>query len=259
MSYNSTNIEPKKVGIYVRVSTEEQVSTGISLDAQVEKLEQYCKLNSWDVIRKYVDAGLSGSTIERPELQKMIDDCRNGHINVILVYKLDRLSRSLRDIILTIDELREYDVDFVSITEQIDTTTAVGQLMFHIIGAFAEFERNIIRERVIFGMDKKAKDGHVQYKAPFGYEYVEGKLIMNEEEAELIRDIFRAYLLDKSTYKVSKKFNISQRQAHRILTNMTYLGKVKWKGEIIDGEHQAIIDQNTFNQVTEIMKSKRKK
>ncbi|MDY6965724.1 MAG: recombinase family protein [Halobacteriota archaeon] len=259
MSHNGKDSELKKVGIYVRVSTEEQATSGISLDAQVEKLEQYCNLNGWDILRKYVDAGLSGSTIDRPELQKMIDDCRGGLINVILVYKLDRLSRSLRDIILTIDELREYGVDFVSLTEQIDTTTAVGQLMFHIIGAFAEFERNIIRERVIFGMDKKAKDGHVQYKAPFGYEYIDGKLIVDDEEAEIIKDIYIAYLVDKSTYKVAKKFSISQRQTHRILTNKTYLGKVKWKGEVIDGEHEAIIDQDTFNQVTEVMKNKRKK
>lgn len=249
----------KDVGIYVRVSTEEQATSGISLDAQVEKLEQYCKFNGWNIVRKYVDAGLSGSTTDRPELKKLIDDCRGGLVNVILVYKLDRLSRSLRDIILTIDELREYDVDFVSLTEQIDTTTAVGQLMFHIIGAFAEFERNIIRERVIFGMDKKAKDGHAQYKAPFGYTHKNGSLVINDEEAEAIRAIYMAYINEQSTLKVSRLFNLPRSLIYRILTNETYLGKVKWKDEIIEGEHEAIIDRDTFNQVVDIMKIKRKK
>ncbi len=249
----------KNVGIYVRVSTEEQATTGISLAAQVEKLEQYCKLNGWAIVRKYIDAGLSGSTVDRPELQKMIADSKVGLINVILVYKLDRLSRSLRDIILTIDELSEYNVDFVSLTEQIDTTTAVGQLMFHIIGAFAEFERSIIRERVIFGMDKKARDGHVQYKAPFGYDYKNGKLVVNEEDAGIIRGIYWAYLKEQSTLSVSRIFNLPRSLIYRILTGETYLGKVKWKGELIEGEHEAIIDLDTFNRVIEIMKSKRKK
>ncbi|MDY6930822.1 MAG: recombinase family protein [Halobacteriota archaeon] len=249
----------KRVGIYVRVSTEEQASSGISLDAQIEKLEQYCQLNNWEIVRDYVDAGVSGSTVDRPELQKMIDDCRRGELNVVLVYKLDRLSRSLRDIILTIDELREYDVDFVSVTEQIDTTTAVGQLMFHIIGAFAEFERNIIRERVIFGMDKKAKDGYAQFKAPFGYRYVEGRLEINQDEAEIIRSVYRSYIREQSTLRVSKIFGLSRSLVYRILTSETYLGKVKWKGEVEEGVHEAIIDPITYSHVREILRAKRKK
>ena len=249
----------KKIGIYVRVSTVEQATTGISIDAQIEKLEQYCKLNDWDTVKKYIDAGISGSTIDRPALKNLIDDCKSGKVNVILVYKLDRLSRSLRDIILTIDELKMYNVDFVSLTEQINTTTAVGQLMFHIIGAFAEFERNIIRERVIFGMDKKAKDGHAQYKAPFGYAHKNGNLVINDEEADTIRAIYRAYINEQSTLKVSKIFNLPRSLIYRILTSETYLGKVKWKDEIIEGEHEAIIDRDTFDQVVDIMKIKRKK
>ena len=248
----------KKIGIYVRVSTVEQATTGISIDAQIEKLEQYCKQNDWDTVKKYIDAGISGSTIDRPKLKNLIDDCKSGKVNVILVYKLDRLSRSLRDIILTIDELKKYNVDFVSLTEQIDTTTAVGQLMFHIIGAFAEFERNIIRERVIFGMDKKAKDGHAQYKAPYGYTHKNGNLVILENEAREIRNIFAAYLSMESTTKVARIFDMQRSHVHRILTNQTYLGKVKWKGEIIEGGHEAIVDRETFERVQIILHSNKK-
>ena len=259
MTYNDETEGKKNVGIYIRVSTEEQATSGVSISAQKEKLEQYCSFNGWIVAREYIDAGLSGSTLYRPEIQRMLDDCRNGLVNVVLVYKLDRLSRSLRDIILTIDELGQYDVDFVSLTEQIDTTTPVGKLMFHIIGAFAECERDIIRQRVIFGMDKKAHDGYVQYKAPFGYEYIDSKLAVNEGEAEIIRSIYGLYLAEGSTYKVAKKFNINQRRVHRILTNETYLGKVKWKEEVIEGCHDHIVNEEVFGRVRQLMEKKRKR
>lgn len=248
-----------KVGVYVRVSTEEQATTGVSIDAQKEKLADYCKLNDWVLAEEYIDAGLSGGTVNRPELQRMIQDCRNGIIDVVLVYKLDRLSRSLRDIILTIDELRQYGVDFVSLTEQIDTTNPVGKLMFHIIGAFAEFERDMIRQRVIMGMDKKAEDGYVQYKAPLGYDYVDGKLIVNAEGAEIVRSVYDNYLRERSTLKVSKRLNLSRSLVYHILKNETYLGKVKWRDNVIDGEHEAIVDKDAFDSVAEILGEQRKR
>ncbi|OFV66504.1 MAG: integrase [Candidatus Syntrophoarchaeum butanivorans] len=243
----------------MRVSTEEQASTGVSLAAQKQKLEEYCKFNDWTVVGEYVDAGVSGSTLNRPQLQKLIKDCKNDLIDVLLVYKLDRLSRSLRDIILTIDELRSYGVDFVSLTEQIDTTTPVGKLMFHIIGAFAEFERDIIRQRVIFGMDKRAKDGYVQYKPPFGYRIEDKKLVVVEEEAEVVRDIYRAYLRGNSTLRISRRFNLPRSLVYRILTNETYLGRVKWGEEVFDGEHEGIIDEETFKRVSEMLKKRRRR
>lgn len=247
-----------RVGIYVRVSTEEQAS-GMSLSAQSEKLRQYCELQGWSVVKEYVDAGMSGGTLDRPALQEMMEDCRNGKINVVLVYKLDRLSRSLRDLILTIDEMRKHGVDFVSVTEQIDTTTPVGKLMFHIIGAFAEFERDMIRQRVMLGMDKKASDGYVQYKAPFGYRYVDGKLVINEDEAEVVRGVCQAYLRERSTAKVARIFNLPRSLVYRILTNKTYLGMVKWKGKLIQGEHPPIIDRRTYDEVAKILREMRKK
>lgn len=249
----------KKVGIYARVSTDEQVNFGNSLEAQIEKLEQYCKLNGWQIVKKYTDAGISGATIDRPELKQMILDAGAGHINAILVYKLDRLSRSLRDIILTIDELREYNTDFVSITEQIDTTTAVGRLMFHIIGAFAEFERGMICERVILGQDKKAKNGYAQQKAPFGYSFRGGELTTNKDEVIIIKAVQKAYLEKKSTLNVSREFGLPRSLIYQILTNETYLGKVKWKGELIDGRHEALLDIATYKRIRRIMNKKKKR
>ncbi|MHC1585763.1 MAG: recombinase family protein [Candidatus Syntropharchaeia archaeon] len=240
------------------MSTEEQASGGASLDAQLEKLRQYCKANDWEIVKEYVDAGVSGSTSDRPELQKLMDDSKNGVINVVLVYKLDRFSRSLRDIILMIDDLRKYGTDFVSLTEQIDTTTPVGKLMFHIIGAFAEFERDMIRQRVVMGMDKKARDGYVQYKAPFGYRYQDGKLVPEEKEAEIVRKIYEAYIREKSTLKVSRMFNMPRSLIYRILKSETYLGKVKWKDQTIAGVHEGIVEQCLYDEVQKIMRKKKK-
>ncbi|OFV67382.1 MAG: recombinase RecB [Candidatus Syntrophoarchaeum caldarius] len=252
-------MEQKRVGLYLRVSTEEQVSTGASLAAQKQKLEEYCKFNEWHIVGEYVDAGLSGGTLNRPQLQRLIEDGKNNLLDVLLVYKLDRLSRSLRDIILTIDELRSYNVDFVSLTEQIDTTTPVGKLMFHIIGAFAEFERDIIRQRVILGMDKKAKDGYVQYKPPFGYRFEDKRLVVVEEEAEIVKDIYRAYLRGNSTVQISRAFNVPRSLVYRILTNKTYLGRVKWGDNLFDGGHEGIVDEKSFQRVSELLKQKRKR
>jgi site-specific DNA recombinase len=252
-------MEQKKVGLYLRVSTEEQALTGVSLSAQKQKLEEYCKFNEWKIVGSYVDAGMSGGTLNRPQLQKLIEDCEKNFLDVLLVYKLDRLSRSLRDIILTIDELRSYGVDFVSLTEQIDTTTPVGKLMFHIIGAFAEFERDIICQRVILGMDQKAKDGHVQYKPPFGYRFEDKRLIVVDDEAEIVRDIYRAYLRGNSTVKISRSLNLPRSLVYRILTNETYLGRVKWRDDVFDGGHERIIDEGTFLQVSAMLKNKRKR
>jgi len=244
----------RDVGIYIRVSTEEQAKSGMSLAAQTEKLKAYCSVNEWPFII-YEDAGISGSTItDRPALSKLLDDCKNNKIKIVLVYKLDRLSRSLRDIILTIDELREYKVDFVSVTEQIDTTTAVGQLMFHMIGAFAEFERNITKERIALGMNKKASDGYNQSRAPFGYYFEDGIMIKHPEDSEIVKNIFEDYIKERSIGTVAKKYNIHRSLVHRILNNIIYLGQIKWKGAALQGSHDPIIDLPMFEAVKDILK-----
>ena len=248
--------DDRAVGIYIRVSTEEQATTGVSLAAQKEKLIAYCKLHNWNSYIVYEDAGISGSTItDRPALMKLLDDCKNQEIKTIVVYRLDRLSRSLRDIILTIDELRAYNVNFVSVTEQIDTTTAVGKLTFHMIGAFAEFERNIIKERIELGMAKKATEGYTQSRAPLGYAFENRALEVNPEEAELVKEIFKEYLQERSIGKVAKMHDLHRSLVHRVLTNVTYIGDIKWRGKIIRGIQDPIIDPQTFEEVRGIMDS----
>jgi len=251
-------VQMKKVGLYLRVSTDEQAREGISLSSQEQKLRAYCESNGWEIYDIYIDEGKSGAIMDRPELQRLLNDCREGKVDAILVYRLDRFSRSLRNLIFMVEELKNYNVDFVSLTEQLDTTTPTGKLMFHIVGAFAEFERDIIRERIKTCMATKAKSGYAQYKPPFGYRFINKKLVVNEDEAEIIRDVFSAYLKGFSTAAISRQFNIPRSLVYRILTNETYLGRIKWNNEIYNGIHEPIIDEQTFKKVSILLKERKK-
>ena len=163
--------------IYVRVSTQEQAMHGFSLDAQQEALENYAKALGYEIYKIYRDEGKSAKDIKhRPEMTQMLKDAQEKKFSAIFIYKLDRFSRSLKDLILTIDMLKELGIDFVSLQDKIETTSASGKLMFHIISAFAEFERNIIGDRTKFGMQRKAKQGGAITKAPRGYK-IENKVL----------------------------------------------------------------------------------
>jgi len=239
----------KVAGAYVRVSTEDQAQRGVSLEAQEERLKHYAEMANWQIYKVYIDAGLSAGSTARPAFQQMLQDARNGHINVILVYKLDRFSRSLKDIILTIDELKQLNVDFVSITESIDTSTPIGKVMFHIIGAFAEFERDIIAQRTSLGMNQKTKKGHAQYRAPFGYVFVERILRVREADADVVRAMFRDRASSMSLNEIGRKYGIPYSSVRCILRNPIYVGLLLWKGEAPEGKHQPLIDQKIWDVV----------
>ena len=148
--------------IYIRVSTEEQAKQGISLAAQEEALKNYAAALGYEILKVYREEGKSGKDIKgRPEMKKLLEDAQAHKFQAIFLYKLDRFSRSLRDLIDTIEKLKEWGIDFISLQDKIETTSASGKLMFHIISAFAEFERNVTSERTKFSMDKRARDGNV--------------------------------------------------------------------------------------------------
>ena len=140
--------------IYIRVSTQDQAQHGFSLDAQEESLVNYAKALGYEILKIYKDEGKSAKTLNRPEMINLLKDAEAKKFQAIFIYKLDRFSRSLKDLILTIDKLKEWGIDFVSLQDKIETASASGKLMFQIIGAFAEFERNIIGDRTKFGMEK---------------------------------------------------------------------------------------------------------
>lgn len=236
--------------IYIRVSTEDQAKQGISLAAQEEALRNYVKALGYDLLNIYKDEGKSAKDLKhRPAMQNLLKDAEAKKFQAIFIYKLDRFSRSLMDLVETIEKLKDWGIDFVSLQDKIETTSASGKLMFHIISAFAEFERNVTSERTKFTMDKKARDGSPITRAPFGYKFENKKLVPTEHSYQ-VQEIFQDFLNQKvSLTKLAKKYGFSVNGLKKILTNQTYLGKVKFGGQLHPGSHQQLISSTLFNHV----------
>lgn len=242
--------------IYIRVSTEDQVKFGISLQAQQEALENYCKALGYDILKIYKDEGKSGKDLKhRPAMQELLKDAEARKFSAIFIYKLDRFSRSLMDLITTIEKLRNWDVDFVSLQDKIETTSASGKLMFHIISAFAEFERNVTSERTKFSMSKKARDGNVVSRAPFGYK-IENKKLIPSENSFIVSEIYHSFINgNTSLTKLAKKYDLSVNGLKKVLSNQTYLGKIKFSGQTSQGEHPPLLSEELFNKAQEKLKN----
>jgi len=218
----------EKVGVYVRVSTEEQAKEGISIDAQIERCRAFCKARGWKLFKIYTDAGYSAGTMDRPALKNMVDDINNKKFTILLVYKIDRFSRKLKDLISILEELKSKGVNFTSVTEQIDTTTAMGEAFFQIIGVFAQLERGMVKERVEMAFDK---------------------LVVNDEEAIKVREIFEMWASGVHYKEISEKFNIPVSTLYEIIKNPTYIGKVRYRGNLYKGNHKGIIPEELFQKV----------
>jgi site-specific DNA recombinase len=236
--------------IYVRVSTQDQAQHGFSLDAQQDALQNYAKALGYEIYKIYRDEGKSAKDLKRPEMSNLLRDAEERKFQAIFIYKLDRFSRSLKDLILTIDKLKEWGIDFVSLQDKIETASASGKLMFHIISAFAEFERNIIGDRTKFGMERKAKEGGFITKAPKGYKLLNKKLMIDEEESKKVKRIFEEFLnSDISLTQLAKKNNMTTAGIKKLLSNSTYLGKVKFANHESNGQHTPIIEEDIFLKV----------
>jgi len=237
-----------RVAIYVRVSTEEQASSGVSLEAQKESLTSYCKTYQYEIYNIYEDAGKSAKNMRgRPQMMKMLKDAKEGKFDTILIYKLDRFSRSLKDLILTVEQLKKIDIDFISLQDKIETNSASGKLMFHIISSFAEFERDIIGERTRFGMEKKARDGEIVNRAPLGYKIKDKRLVIDHENKDLVKEIFLLYSEHRiSLNALAKRYHYTVRGIKKLLMNQTYIGKVKFNENLHKGLHDPIIDKELF-------------
>lgn len=238
--------------IYIRVSTQDQAQHGFSLDAQEDSLQNYAKALGYEIFKIYKDEGKSAKNLNRPEMQQLLKDAEDRKFQAIFIYKLDRFSRSLKDLILTIDRLKDWGIDFVSLQDKIETASASGKLMFQIIGAFAEFERNIIGDRTKFGMERKAKEGGFITKAPKGYKLLNKQLLVDKEEAENVNHIFEDFLNSNiSLTQLAKKNSMTTAGIIKLLSNTTYLGKVKFANQESDGQHEPIIDKQLFDKIQE--------
>ena len=258
-----------RVGLYPRVSGHEQ-EDNYSIPEQIDRMKKYCESRDWMVYKIYTDSAYSGSNMERPGLQEMIKDCESGKLDMVLVYKLDRLSRSQRDTLFLIEDVFDKNgVGFTSMTENFDTSTPFGKAILGVLAVFAQLEREKIKERTMDGKDARAKEGkwHGGKWVPIGYNFVDGFLWVNEYEAMQVREIADMFLkgtpvrtIERLVTKKGYKHKHGQWDAktiRRVLSNPVNVGMIKNRNTWYKGLHDPILDQKTFDAVQKLMEKRR--
>jgi site-specific DNA recombinase len=242
----------KIAAIYIRVSTDFQAEEGYSIDAQKEQLSAYCISKGIKNYAFYIDGGWSGSNIDRPEMQKLIKDIKEDKISHVIVYKLDRLSRSQKDTLYLIEDVfNPHGVDFVSLNESMDTSTPMGRLMLGILSAFAQLERENIRLRTRMGMRERVKSGLWMGggRIPFGYDYDKEKgILIPNKDAEKVRQVYKLYIEGKSPQDIANLLGLKyDKLAIQILTRKSNYGIIEYNGEEYQGKHEPIISKETYD------------
>ena len=217
---------------YCRISTLMQVDN-TSLKDQEEKVRMYAKLHDIVIDEMFIDKAVSGKSTDRPEYDKMMNYVKENEIDMIIVYKNDRIHRSLYNLLAMIYELQEYEVALVSVTEMFDTSTPQGMLFLQMLGSFAEFERAIINERTRNGRIARLNENKwVGGKPAFGYEITkDGRFAVNQYEAEIVKDIFKLRAKGVSLSKIGDKYGFSKQKIDYILKNKNYIGMFEYHGK----------------------------
>ncbi len=231
---------------------------GYSIDAQKELLKKYCEIKEYNTFSYYVDGGYSGSNMNRPMLKKLIEDCKAGNIEIVIVYKLDRLSRSQKDTLYLIEEIFiPNGVDFISISENFDTASPFGKAMIGILSVFAQLERETIKERTRMGMKERVKNGYWPGggKVPYGYEYdtQKGMLVIGER-ADEVRSMYEMYLSGASCEAIARKTGLKyDRSVSQILKSRINCGMLQYNNSVYSGRHEAIVSKETYESTMKLM------
>lgn len=270
--------------LYVRVSTEEQAKEGFSIAAQIGEIEAYADRNNMDIVERYMDEGVSGKSISgRPEMKRLLKDLNSQRFNAVIVYKIDRISRKSKDALEIAERCQEANVSLISINEDFDIASPVGKMLFQMMSNFAEFERNSIVQRLKMGMMQRAKQGYHNGGIVLGYDNVNKMLVVNEEEAHVVRLIFdyaeqelgyKAIVnrINGMGYKTKRGVEFSINTVKTILDNPLYIGKIRfnlhenWKEKhrkgrnkhpiLVDGKHEALISTEQWERVQKIRKKR---
>lgn len=264
-----------KAALYIRVSTDEQAQEGYSIKAQEQRLKDYLKSQGWILFDSYIEDGYSAKNLERPTMKRLIEDIKKQEFDVVLVYKLDRLVRSVADLHELLQLFDENNVKFKSATEMFDTTSAMGRFFITLVASMAQWERENLAERVIMGMNRMVEEGNRPGAvAPFGYDHEDGKLVINEKESKYVRMIFDEYKT-KGKRAVAEQLNnlgIFTKKGYLwndsvisyIVNNPIYCGFIRWNYRktrggltneeiIIKGKHEPIISKEQFDETQSIM------
>ncbi len=276
MDQRAKPVRRQRCAIYTRKSSEEGLEQEFnSLHAQREACEAYIasqRSEGWVLVRdQYDDGGISGGTLERPGLKQLLADIEDGLIDVVVVYKIDRLSRSLMDFSKLVEVFDRNGVTFVSVTQSFNTTTSMGRLTLNILLSFAQFEREVTAERI---RDKvrasRMKGMWMGGYVPLGYDVKDRKLVVNEDEATTVRGIFERFVEVGSATVLARELRrkglrnkqgtlVDKGYLYRVLMNRVYRGDAVHKGKAYPGEHQAIIDAQLWDQVHAILRQNPRK
>lgn len=297
---NDIKVEKRRklIAIYCRVSTEEQSENGYSIDEQERLLEEWCKKMGYVIYKCYSDRGISGKNIkDRPALKELLSDAKAGKFDMVISWKINRVSRKLEDVLKIVNILEENNITFKSYSEPFETDTPAGRMQFQMMALIGEFERGTISQNIKMGMCAKAKYGNWCGGRVLGYDLVpnnspeeekkgKNKLEINEKEAEIVRFIFNEYSkgkgykaitnqINKLGYKTKKGNNFSVGSIRDILTNPVYIGEIRynvrqnWSEKRrrninpnpirVKGKHEAIIDRELWDKVQLILESKKGK
>ena len=260
-----------RVGLYPRVSGHEQ-EDNYSIPEQIDRMKKYCESRDWMVYKIYTDSGFTGANMERPGLQDMIKDVESGKLDMVLVYKLDRLSRSQKDTLFLIEDVFDkHGVGFTSMTENFDTSTPFGKAILGVLAVFAQLEREKIKERTMMGKDSRAQEGkwHGGSTQPIGYDYIDDRLIQNEYEVMQIKEVADLFL-KRTPLRTIEKLVTDKGYRHkhgvweaktirRVLSNPLNAGYVKHRDKLYKGIHDPIFDKKTFDSIQALMKERREK
>lgn len=297
---NDIKVEKRRklIAIYCRVSTEEQSENGYSIDEQERLLEEWCKKMGYVIYKCYSDRGISGKNIkDRPALKELLSDAKAGKFDMVISWKINRISRKLEDVLKIVNLLEKNNITFKSYSEPFETDTPAGRMQFQMMALIGEFERGTIAQNVKMGMIAKAKSGNWCGGRVLGYDLVpnnspeeekkgKNKLEINEKEAKVVRFIFNEYSkgkgykaitnkMNKLGYKTKKGNNFSVGSIRDILTNPVYIGEIRynvrqnWSEKRrrninpnpirVKGKHEAIIDRELWDKVQLILESKKGK
>jgi site-specific DNA recombinase len=282
---NSKPATTVRCAIYTRKSTEEGLEQEYNtLDAQRDSGENLIRSQAhegWQIIPdRYDDGGFTGGNMDRPALKRLMKDIESGKVQCVVVYKVDRLSRSLLDFARMMEIFERHHVAFVSVTQHFNTSTSMGRLILNVLLSFAQFEREMISERTRDKIAAARRKGKWIGGMPvLGYDVVNGKLVVNEEEAQRVREIFELYLKTQSLSETARELNqrgwktkewgtkkelrkggvpFCKNGVHQLLKNVAYVGKVGYRDEVHPGEHQAIIAEDVFLKVQSALKRNRR-
>ena len=246
-----------RAALYARVSTEDQAKDGFSLEAQMQKLEAYCRMNGWEISGRYVDEGFSGRNTKRPEYMRMMSEIEQW--DGILVLKMDRIHRNSVNFTLMMDQLRKKNKKFVSVYDKFDTGNTMGRFVMDIMQRIAQLESEQIGDRVKMAMRYKATEetGNLGSGHPYGYEYRNGRLEIIDEEAHVVRAIYNMYIrgstlqnicdfLNNAGIESKKGVGWSRQTISNILHNPLYIGHREWDNIPLKSEVTAIVTKDKF-------------